>query len=506
MRMARKRQAEASALQLMWEKALMIVAGVVIFFHMWFTFARHFFAPENNLVYSELTKALLKVDKWLGFVLFLAAVGYLAVTVLCYPQTWHRVKAFFRRLRCREMGMLLFVVVYYVVGCMVHTGRYTNIFRANDMLLFDTVLCMLLMVPLSVVLGKEKGKKLVDAVLHGVMLFSTAFVCWALWHLFSLKPVDLPNGLQSGMMASYTFYPGVNRNIGAAIGVTMAMICLYMVATQGKILKIVYGIFLVPHVFAVLMTNSRGSYLALLVAFALVGFGCVWNLMGKKALALRIACSVMAAVVCGVAFSFVRSGAFRLFEGVTHFGELLHPASAGTAEAAASYGDAAAASVRDIEMDAARLRIWKAALKHMVSSPYTFFFGTPSSLIPEAINETLIQLQGKGGMYAHAHNAILQTGLMLGVPGMLGLVSFLVMMLVRCIRVVFGRAQQALRGGWMLPVMLAAALVVNMFEAFLLFYYAVIACLFFLICGLVIAVDQDTQLQAAASRNNHRKG
>ena len=68
--MARKRQAEASALQLMWEKALMIGAGVVIFFHMWFTFARHFFAPENNFVYSELAKTLLKVDKWLGFVLF----------------------------------------------------------------------------------------------------------------------------------------------------------------------------------------------------------------------------------------------------------------------------------------------------------------------------------------------------------------------------------------------------------------------------------------------------
>ena len=187
-----------------------------------------------------------------------------------------------------------------------------------------------------------------------------------------------------------------------------------------------------------------------------------------------------------VLFYFLRGWVFEGFEAITHFKAQLTGAATG-----GSGGQAALDAVREnLELDEARAKIWRASLAYMVSSPRAFFFGVPGGLIPQTIKDSMAAIYGTSSMYAHAHNMILQTGLMLGVPGMLGFLALLVMLFVRSLRVVFGKGRAHTPGAWALPIGIAAMLAVNMFEPFLMFYLSVMGCLFFLYCGWVVALDR----------------
>ena len=56
--MAKKKQVQASAVQLRAEGILGIAAFVLIFYHMFLSFARHFFSPENRISASQVTVTL----------------------------------------------------------------------------------------------------------------------------------------------------------------------------------------------------------------------------------------------------------------------------------------------------------------------------------------------------------------------------------------------------------------------------------------------------------------
>lgn len=483
--MAKVQQAKAAREQIIMEKGLGVGAVVWMVWHMLFTFVRHFLAPENAIGKSSVAMALFSIERWFGFALIMAAVCYLVFTLVKYPRTWYRVQDFFRRLRCKEMGVLLGLYGYYLLVCVVHTGKYTNIFPSNDVYLMDLLVSFGLLFALPLLMGKNT-RKIVDGMLHIVMVVSTGFIVWALWHVFQLHVVELPNGLQLGMTEGYSLYAGVNQNIGAAIGTTMVMICLYMLCSQRWPLKIAYGLALIPHTIATLLTNSRGNFLALWIAFSLMVFMLVWNRLEKKNLPFRIAASVAAAAGMAVLFYFLRGWVFEGFEAITHFKAQLTGAATG-----GSGGQAALDAVREnLELDDARAKIWHASLAYMVSSPRAFFFGVPGGLIPQTIQDSMAAIYGTSGMYAHAHNMILQTGLMLGVPGMLGFLALLVMLFVRSLRVVFGKGRAHTPGAWALPIGIAAMLAVNMFEPFLMFYLSVMGCLFFLYCGWVVALDR----------------
>ena len=129
--------------------------------------------------------------------------------------------------------------------------------------------------------------------------------------------------------------------------------------------------------------------------------------------------------------------------------------------------------------------VWTAAIRLMVSSPGIFFFGLPFDQIPMA-------LDGTGG-YAHAHNMILQMGLVTGVPGMIAFLAFLVMMAVRSIKVGIGKKTAEYPGIYVIPIAVLAMVIANMFEPFLLFYFSIMGCVFFLFCGLIIAIDRGVE-------------
>ena len=477
--MPRKKTPQATPFQLISERVLRIAMLMLGSFHMLLSFARHYFSPENTIFYSPVVRISVKAEQWFAVALLVSAIIYLILQKTQFKDTWFRVKTWFRGLRSAEGILLACLFLYFVFCCYVNSRHYTNIFKTHDFLLFDNAVCLLILFPLPLAVGAKKAKLYIDIMLHTVMLVSTVFIVWALWNVFHLDLKTLPNGLQVGMTEGYRFYPGVNQNIGASIGVTMVLISLYMIAMHRWPVKLIYAVALLPHLYATLLTNSRGAFLAILVALSMFAFMTVWDSTQKSRIVKRILLSSLAATMIGVAIWFLRKGVFDLFEAVTHLSEYL----------------GASANVREVEADPDRLRIWRSSIHIMFSGVREFFWGTPISLIPTQIENSLIELYGQGIAFAHAHNIILQTGLMVGVPGMLLFLAFLVKILFPCLRVGIGKKTTQFPGSYVLPIAVLAMLVENMAEPFLLYYISVMACLFFLFCGYVVAINKEEPLQ-----------
>ena len=495
--MAQKNLPYASSFQLRYEKGLRVFVLLFAIFHMWISFARHFFAPENRISSSDTLLTLFKAEKWAGLLLLVAVIVYLILSRTRFKSTWLRIKTVIKGSMSREMILLICLFVYSVYCCHIQSKSYTNIFKNADLELFDLAVCIFIFFLLPILLGTKKAKIYVDILLHTIMLISTAFIVWALWNLFHLHLVSLPNGLQVGMTESYSFYPGVNQNIGAAIGTTMILISMYMIATHRWTFKVVYSIALIVHLFATLLTNSRGNYVALLCALPLFIFMLVWLSSHKLSTAQRILFSGIAAGVTAIAVWQLRHFVFWFFERITHFSEYLNVNMTGNDV------------VREVSVDPLRLKIWRSSAIRMISSGKVFFFGTPLGLIPESIHECMEKIYGTSRVYAHAHNIILQTGLVAGVPGMLLFLGFLCTMVLPCVRIGIGTKEKQLSGAYVLPIAVLCMLIVNMFEPFLLFYISVMACLFFLFCGYIVAISREVPdpvtLTKDKSRNKNKK-
>lgn len=457
-----------------------LVSAVLLFafFHVCLTFTRHYFTPENMMFSSDSFMIAMKVDRWYALCLILATIVYLFVYKRHSFRAWDKLKSGQNKVLSKEWIVLLIMQIWYIICCWVYSRTYSNYFQTYDWFLFDFAACALFFFPLALAVGHHKIQKYVDILLHVIIIISTGFIVWALWNLFHLNIVTLPNGLPLGMTQEYTFYPGVNENIGAAIGTSMVMISLYMIATHRWPIKLLYFIVMLPHLFATLLTGSRANFLALFIAFTLFSFMLVWNKTKMQSVLRCILLSTAAAVAAGAAIVYFRTGVFQLFDYITNLSSYISASPEINAHDSLLH-------------DSGRLPIWYASLKMMVSSIRTFFFGYPIFDISQTIKDTLIQLYGSGSAKAHAHNIILQTGLVMGIPGMLMFIAFLVMMVFRCVRVGIGKAKGNLHGAYVLPIIILTFIVVNMFEPFLLFYCSIMACLFFFFCGWIIAIDRD---------------
>ena len=487
--MAKRTQAKATPFQLRYECVLGIASLSLIAFHIWISFARHFFAPENAIGKSKLLVTMLNTERFVALALIVVAIIYLIITKMHYPKTWYRIQDRWKGLICKENILLLCLFAYYILCCMVNSKHYTNVFRANDLYLFDMAISVMLLFPMANFIGYKKMRKFADIILHGIMLFSTCFILWALWNLFHLNIVQLPNGLSSGMTSKYTFYPGVNQNIAAAIGTTMIMISLYMIICHRRALRIVYIFALLVHLTATLLTDSRGNFVALLVALPAVGGMTCWNRTKNLSLIIRVVITSVITIAIACIIWILRHGIFTIFESITHLNEYLNSASS-TASAAAAASSEPASGQRSLKLDAGRIKIWRSTLKILFSSSRTFFFGIPIGRITAEIKSAMVSIYGSGKEYAHAHNMVLQTGLVTGVPGMLMFLAYLVMMLLRCIRTGLNKIRADFPGAYVFPIAILAMVIVNTFEPFILFYISVMGCLFFLFCGWTTALDR----------------
>ena len=91
---------------------------------------------------------------------------------------------------------------------------------------------------------------------------------------------------------------GGNINITAAASVILFGLCLYMILTKNKIIRIIYIPAAVIQFMTVILTGSRTSFLALTFVSLGTAILLTWDVLRDKGTRLRIAGTVLAAVIC----------------------------------------------------------------------------------------------------------------------------------------------------------------------------------------------------------------
>ena len=89
----------------------------------------------------------------------------------------------------------------------------------------------------------------------------------------------------------------------------------------------------------------------------------------------------------------------------------------------------------------------------------------------------------------HAHNQILQVGLILGVPMMVVFILLLIVMIVKSFRLGLISGKRHFPGAYILPVVFGTYVILTLVEAYLVATFSIMSSLFFLFCGWINALD-----------------
>ena len=480
--MAQPRLVEADKTQRTIEHVLCMAAWILAVFHMLLSTFRY------TIDYT----AVKPYEQWYALILVVATAGYLLFTKARYPRTMYRVHGLFRRMMSFEQVFMFSLLAWFILVCMIRQpiDGYRWL-KAHDWWIFDMSIMAVIFFPMSKYLGKEKTEKWINLMMHIVVLAYTVFTVYCLWHIFQLHIFILPSGRQVGMTKDLQLQIGFHYNITGAIAATMFALCLYMIATKGIIWKVIYAVAAAAHLVVLLLSNSRTVFLSVLVLIVLSAFLTGWQKTADKKLTVRIAVGMGIALLCGAVFWILRTQMFVWFDNITGFKELMSAAAkaSGTASSSAATGietTSAADDVRELNNLSGRTNVWRAALKVMGSSPTAFFFG----VTPSGVTNALRVFGGLNSDFAHAHNIFLQVGAAFGVPAMIAFTVFVVSILWKGLKLVMKILELPFRGAYMVPIIVLFIVVMNLAEAYLVSYFSIMSCVFYLMCGWVCAMTE----------------
>lgn len=127
-----------------------------------------------------------------------------------------------------------------------------------------------------------------------------------------------------------------------------------------------------------------------------------------------------------------------------------------------------------------RVRIWNDVLSLLRDNPEILLTGVSAEKV-------LPRMSGRMSFaYGHLHNAFIEMLVALGIPGVLLMVAFLVLLAVRSVRLFFSGKEQASLADRFLPVILLACMVVAMLESiFFIMDQKIFDVMFFVVAGYV---------------------
>ena len=454
--------------------------------HMFLSLLRYLVVPKGNIYNTGYRDV--ETRFWLG--LLALAVVY-AVLSLFSRATRQRLLTLLRRVFRKEMAFAVLFVAWIVISCISRktvVGDASLQSAMNKWMLTDTGINLLILFPLPLLLGVKKGKAVITYLFHAVALFATAFAIICLISLFQLKSFALPSGNTVHVVRHAEFELGCNVNIVASIAFVMISISMYMIATQRLSLQIIYGIITVPHLIIMLHTNCRATQGALGILFFGIALMMTWAGTRRLPWAARLAVSLAAGVTAGIIAFTLQHPVHALFEAFTHFsGPQSAPAASAASAASATSAVSAApvastvSSPSSILYLSGREKIWQVAWQVITADFRTFMFGTTNARAIALLKDAV------GSSFAHTHNQIIQIAMVMGVPAAEAFVVFLCWLGSKGLRMGLNLNGRQFRGAYAVPIILLAFLFVNLFEPYLVGYFSIMGCVFFLLSGLMVA-------------------
>ena len=496
------------------------------------------FTMYSLLQYIVREREYLKYQKWIGVAVLAAAAVYVLIAVFTDREELAGIRAFARRLLSFEQVILILILLWYLLGCAVRSRIDGEpLFKFNDNRLFMITLSFFLFFPFAELMGKY-AKRALEWMIHFMMLIYTPIVAYCVYKYYRMELFTFPSGLTlENDRISVSMRMGGNLNITAAAHLLLFGICLYMLLTQRKAVRIIYAPVTFVYFLAVIVSGSRTSFLALLFMIIATVFLFMWDLLQNRAKTARIGGALVTAVVVTVLVFALQSVILRMF--AKTYNEYMEKtyglnstdtvnASDGdntvsaensdnsaetvprTATSFASYSEAelllmahksGEKTVSHVQARAeeepdedrekgtrkmndlsGRPQIWVESVKIMFSSPDHFLFGVS----PCYVSSRLKKATGLGDAINHAHNGLLQVGVGIGFPGMILFLIFEISIIRRCLIILFKGKEALFRHCWILPVIIAGIMITELSEAMLFAMIRFNVPVFYIITGCCV--------------------
>ena len=260
----------------------------------------------------------LKHEKRLGAAILLAALLYVVIVACVDRDELRKVGGLIRRMCCFEQIMLILVLLWYILGCAVRSRLDAEpLFKFNDNRLFMFTMTTFVFYPFMTLMGREYAKRIFEGMVHFTMAIYTVFCAWCVWKYYRVEFFTFPSGLRlQNYREGVSMMIGGNINITAAAAVVMLGLCMYMILTQKRAVKILYILAAIVHLMVMILTNSRTSYLAFLCMVVAAGFLFTWDSLQKSNYFVRFAAGLIVAALCAGAVYAARGSLIKMFSHV----------------------------------------------------------------------------------------------------------------------------------------------------------------------------------------------
>ena len=401
----------------------------------------HFFAPT----YSNML---------LAFVLFPVSMGVLALLLYTRP--------FFKYPEVRIMAALF---VWMMIGLILNDWRLKNALTSPWFycVCASTFLCF----SLPYAFEKETLKKALS-VFAVVMLICTAALCAAGLYVV-LSGCAVPEAITSlgkfGISSEGRLYLLVHPNTVAPICGTAILLSGYLFTRTRKwLLKaiLVFGIALFYCTMA--LTDSRTGIFSTSLGVALeiflianVSFTRIRHSFARVLISVVAALLMLCAFVIGI--SLVRAA----YNGYVASAESAAETSAGTKEEAAAE-EAASRGLANADTFSGRTEIWLGTLKGLSEHPDLLLTGST----PLLSGSIMAQYFPKGSPVGNFHNTYLASLVSFGIPGVVIILAFLVLLAIASAKLAFTNLKDAdSLGVRLMPALVLFALPETLMESFL---------------------------------------
>ena len=513
------------------------------------------FIAWTLLQYVVKERDYLKYMKWVGVAILTAALIYVCLAVFTDREELRRIGAFLKSMCSFEQIMLILIMLWYILGCAVRSRLDGDpLFSFNDNRLFMFTMTVFLFFPFVNLMGKRAGR-VIDGMIHFNLPAYSLFLAWCIVKFYRVELIYFPSGLKLTLWRKgVSMTIGGNINITAAASVILFGVSLYMILTKSRIIRVIYIPAAVIQFMTVILTGSRTSFLALTFVSLGTAILFTWDVLRDKGTRLRIAGTVLAAVICVAAILAAQRVLIKMFEHVypesTKYdvkieepqtvdntekaAQIIAPAMYGakaheflrsatdtmitmqrssdfTVRAARALpvkgfaGEDGETNTNDIEMEegprkmsdlSSRTIVWKCAIQIMLSSRGKFLFGVSPCYTAKRLQEAT----GLGADITHAHNGLLQMGVGIGVPGMLLFFLFEASIVIRCLTIIFGKRDGLFRSCWIVPVIIMGTLVIELVEAMLFVMPRFNIPAFYMLTGCLVMMDRERRT-ALAGKN-----
>jgi len=441
-----RKEAAVSRAQLIIERVLSYMLAAAGCLHITVFMGKYVLGLSSSPVYD--------IDLYMLLTALFCAAVYLGLSLTLFRGTVRRLLRFIKRLLSPEQLLLAALLVWYIICCIkVGANQHDDYLTGNKYPLADAVMSTLVLFPLPVIF--RKNRKAIRIMLSVPVAVSTAFMCYTLVRMLGIDFFSVPGG-NVYITDKYSLVIACNRNITGAYGALMCMLPVYLAQGRKTWEKALYIFAAVIHLFALYIANSKTPLYAVIIAASL-GAGALT--FRKRGIKLAIA----AGVLTGAAIFVLRIGFCEVFARVSGLAEY--------------YGwDSISGNLRSsLDGLSGREIAWASYWDAMTHSKIVTWFG----VTPVAFSSYFTMICGQ--FFGQMHNQYMQMSVCFGFPGLAIYTAWSVCMAVRCLK----RLDSA--KNILLCSVILMLVTLNMFESYLYCMTDVMGSVFFLLCGIAVA-------------------